>query len=164
MSTIHRFKLNRYVIYNVATCVCSLGTRGTICANSCSASEVPSYDGTFCMACPNGTATVTLSAITSTTRQVCICPSGSYVGLSTINSADQPYNISLTSLKIGVCTPCLMGFYPSTDLSGCISCPDPVTMVAVASVSGSLYTYSCQCRAIYSAVCPELTAAGRHLS
>ena len=44
-------------------------------------------------------------------------------------------------LTTGICTACPVYAYPSSDLSTCISCPDPLNMIAIQSGAG----YTCQC-------------------
>ena len=44
------------------------------------------------------------------------------------------------------CSACPAGFYPNVNLSKCIPCDNPYTMIAVASGAGSTTQYTCTCK------------------
>ena len=116
--------------YIADTCVCSAGSTAT-CVSGCNSTQVASYDGTFCLSCAAGRVQL------SDGSYVCVCSALEYV-------AD--YTADTAVATAGVCTACPRGSYPNDNLSACISCANPQTMVAVATAAPPLYTYVCQCK------------------
>ena len=67
--------------YSNSTCVCSSGYYESACDKAaCPVGQIRSFDGTFCIGCPNGIINVTISGTTTYTT-VCNCPANNYYGI-----------------------------------------------------------------------------------
>ncbi|KAI8910220.1 Meckelin, partial [Gorgonomyces haynaldii] len=121
------------------TCNCSPGQYGIPCTpQTCTAPQIQSFDGTFCLTCPTTTTTITLPD-GLTQKTICTCP--------TLNIIVQ--RNTTNNLAAAQCVQCPNGYYPSYDQSRCLSCPDPVNMIATETTPR---TYTCTCLAgIFSA-------------
>jgi hypothetical protein len=113
--------------FNLDQCMCVLGVYNPLCnTQSCPSGQIRSFDGVSCLTCPSGVTNITLSDTRQTS--VCTCPV-----------------LSIFDPATNACAACARGYYPSSDLSVCLSCPDPTNMVA-SIVSNNPPVYSCSCR------------------
>ena len=122
--------LSSTVVNRAIVCSCRIGVPSATCGGACTAGQIRSTDGTFCLGCPGATVQVTINGIMQT---VCDCNVGEYY-------LDR--DASGNTLATATCQACPAGSYPSTNRSRCIMCSDPVNMIATFQNG----IYNCQCK------------------